>query len=553
MSRKAVLGRAMLSSLDAQNNEFVDSSSMSQTDSWKFIDNFVRQNFIPDTLDQLNDQIKLEPKLTLAVPDSQSLRGNGEETLSQSFEPEQKPVDDTKTKENKSKPVSKGAERKGALKNGQKPKKNLKLIAATKSTVKRSTKKKNVNVAAASGSAMKNSTETKTKNTARNKRKTTEPEHQTATEMVQSRDSVLPFKTSTPERHEKQETPKKCICGNTINESSQKSAKKDEGKENVDVTARTIVNDCGQKRAKKQDNVEKNENVRSKEKVSKHDEQTENVATDTAQTMRYESPQKSVKKEEKGEINENARSKICKKVLKRNKRNENMVMVTARTIKKDCAQKCIKKEDNFEKNKNVRSKGKVSKHDERNKNLMKSVGKIKIKKYKKRLLEKGNKQLIRIIREIDDEEVRAEQAIEELSYNLSNIVKTMVYVQGETKTDRFKKNLHENIQLNKIIREIRDEEIKVQQAIEEFSRRLTNIAKTMRHIQESSLNSGTEDDDSSDFSEGSSYTSSSSFPCSSSCSCSCHNSSSSNSSYGSDEFSEYTLCSSSESDYSSDI
>lgn len=66
MSRKAVLGRAMLSSLDAQNNEFVDSSSMSQTDSWKFIDNFVRQNFIPDTLDQLNDQIKLEPKLTLA-------------------------------------------------------------------------------------------------------------------------------------------------------------------------------------------------------------------------------------------------------------------------------------------------------------------------------------------------------------------------------------------------------------------------------------------------------------------------------------------------------
>lgn len=58
------------------------------------------------------------------------------------------------------------------------------------------------------------------------------------------------------------------------------------------------------------------------------------------------------------------------------------------------------------------------------------AGKIKIKKYKKRLLEKGNKQLIRIIREIDDEEVRAEQAIEELSYNLSNIVKTMVYVQG---------------------------------------------------------------------------------------------------------------------------
>ncbi|XP_076624747.1 uncharacterized protein LOC143343591 isoform X2 [Colletes latitarsis] len=103
------------------------------------------------------------------------------------------------------------------------------------------------------------------------------------------------------------------------------------------------------------------------------------------------------------------------------------------------------------------------------------------------------------------------------------------------------------------------EERKAQRAIEKFSHHVTSIAEKMGYLQKRRSNSrANETNDSSDFSGESSYTSSS-YDSSASCSCSCSCSSCSctscscsydlsdcsfsDNSYGTDEYSEYTLCS----------
>ncbi|KAK1129700.1 hypothetical protein K0M31_019415 [Melipona bicolor] len=64
MSRKTILGRASLSFLTTDG--VLDMDQILQTDPWTQIDNFVQHNFVQNVLDEFNERITLDPKLTPA-------------------------------------------------------------------------------------------------------------------------------------------------------------------------------------------------------------------------------------------------------------------------------------------------------------------------------------------------------------------------------------------------------------------------------------------------------------------------------------------------------